>query len=318
VRVLVIGGNGFVGSHVVDELLLHDHQVIIFDRSPDRFRQALPMVEHVRGELGNRGELERTIAAGVDVVVHLVSSTLPKNSNDDPIFDVQMNLVESIALMELCVKHKVKKLVFISSGGTVYGIPRHLPIREDHPTYPICSYGIVKLAIEKYLLLYHHLHGLPYCVLRLANPYGVRQDPRGTQGVVSVFLGKMMKEEEIQIWGDGATVRDFVNVKDIARLCRLAFESPAIGIFNAGSGAGVSVERLVDLIAEQFNLRPRVVRKAARDFDAPAIILDPHKAKHEFGWAPLISMHDGLEELYEWLETDVFEHEKKTHFSFKL
>ncbi len=316
-RALVIGGNGFVGSHVVDELILHEHKVVIYDRSLDRFRAALPMVEHVRGELGNRGELERTIAAGMDVVFHLVSSTLPKNSNDDPIFDVQMNLLESIALMELCVKHKVKKLVFISSGGTVYGIPRQLPIPEDHPTNPICSYGIVKLAIEKYLQLYYHLHGLPYCVLRLANPYGIRQDPRGTQGVVSVFLGKMMRGDEIQVWGDGAVVRDFIHVKDIANLCRMAATSQAVGVFNVGTGKGLSIQKLIEVISNQFGLRPRIVNKPARDFDAPAVVLDPTKAQSEFGWMPGIPLRDGLEEMYEWLENEVFAQERSSRFSFK-
>jgi UDP-glucose 4-epimerase len=301
VRALVLGGNGFIGSHIVDQLLTMGADVTVYDRSRERYRSPLRGVTYVRGELGNRGELENTIARGVDVVVHLISSTVPKTSNDDPIFDVQMNLVESLALFDLCVKHQVGRVVFISSGGTVYGVPKSSPICEDHPTEPICSYGIVKLSIEKYLQLYQSLYGLNYIVLRLANPYGPRQDPATIQGVTSVFIGKVLRAESIRLWGDGTIVRDFVNVRDIAELCAKAAFSSVQGIFNAGTGVGTSIRELIRLIGDELQTEPEVIQEPGRVFDVPSVILCSERAHREFAWRPTTSLSSGIREQVDWL-----------------
>ena len=302
-RVLVIGGSGFVGSHVVDALVKEGIDVVVFDRNMESYRATLPRVHYVKGELGNRGELEAVIANGIDHVIHLVSSTVPKTSNDDPIFDVQMNLVESLALFDLCVKHRVQKVIFTSSGGTVYGIPHVLPISEDHPTNPICSYGIVKLAIEKYLQFYKHSYNLDYVILRLSNPYGIRQDPRGIQGAVSVFMGNMLLGNPITLWGDGSIVRDFVNVRDVARLYYAAVTSKLNGIFNGGSGLGVSLLELLEIMSHQLKITPKVIHEPAREFDVPTIVLNCEKAAKKLLWVPKISLQEGLFEFAEWLKT---------------
>ena len=164
-RSLVLGGNGFIGVHLVERLVEGGHEVRIYDRSPSRFRAVPRRVEYVEGELGNHG-LVREALEGVEVAYHFVSTTLPKTSNDDPIYDVRSNLVDTIQFLEACVEARVRKVIFASSGGTVYGPPESTPISEDHPTNPITSYGIVKLAVEKYLGLFHHLYGLDYAVLR--------------------------------------------------------------------------------------------------------------------------------------------------------
>jgi UDP-glucose 4-epimerase len=303
VRALVLGGNGFIGSHIVDQLLAKGADVTVYDRSPrERYRAPLRGVTYVRGELGNRGELENTIGRGVDTVVHLISSTVPKTSNDDPIFDVQMNLVESLALFDLCVKHRVNRVVFISSGGTVYGVPKASPICEDHPTDPICSYGIVKLAIEKYLQLYQSLYGLNYVVLRLANPYGARQDPATIQGATSVFIGKVLRGEPIRLWGDGTIIRDFVNVRDVAELCAAVAFSSTQGIFNAGTGVGTSIRQVIELIGNELQTRPEVIQEPRRPFDVPAVVLCSERAYREFGWRPRINLRTGIREQVEWLQ----------------
>jgi UDP-glucose 4-epimerase len=304
-RVLLIGGSGFVGSHLVDELLERGASVIVYDRVQERFRPPRPEVTFVQGEFGKRDALEAVIAKGVDGVVHLASSTVPKTSNDDPIFDVQANLVNSLALFDACVKHKVQKVVFASSGGTVYGIPRYLPVTEEHPTHPICSYGVVKLAIENYLYVYHQLFGLQYVVLRMSNPYGPRQDPNSIQGAIPVFAARMLQEKYLTIWGDGEIVRDFVHVKDVVKLFYCALTQGASGVFNAGSGVGVSVNKLLALMASRLHVEPKIVREPPRKFDVPAIVLNNEKAKKAFSWEPRIPLEHGVWEVGNWLCTDV-------------
>jgi UDP-glucose 4-epimerase len=301
-RVLVLGGSGFVGSHVVDALLTSGMEVCVFDRNPEHFRPPLPNVTYFRGELGNRGQMEEILSQGMDAVVHLISSTVPKTSNDDPIFDVQMNLIETLALLDLCVKHHIGKVIFTSSGGTVYGNPESLPIREDQPTNPICSYGVVKLAIEKYLHLYQKIYGLDYVALRLANPYGPRQDPDAIQGVVSVFIGKILRGQELVVWGDGSVVRDFVHVRDVAKAYRNAITMPATGVFNIGSGVGTKISELVEIIAHELNMSPNIVRLQKRGFDVTQVVLDASKAKSMLGWTPEIDVKTGISEVADWME----------------
>lgn len=300
-KILVLGGSGFLGSYVVDELVDAQHQVISLDRYTERFRPILNDVEFCEADFGNRGELEEVLKGRVDVVVHLVSSSIPQSSNEDPIFDVQSNLVESIALFEMCVKHAVKKVIFVSSGGTVYGIPQTDLISEDHPKLPLCSYGITKLAIEHYLQLFYTLYGLKYHVLRLANPYGPRQDPTKKQGASSVFMYKMLKRKEIAVWGDGGVVRDFIYAADFAKSCLLAVESADIGVVNIGSGCGISINELLAATEHVIGYPAIVARLPARGFDVPRVVLDCDKAYQTLGWKPNVSLDAGLIAMRDWM-----------------
>ena len=304
-RILVLGGCGFIGSHVVDELIASGHEVVVFDRYPERFRPPLPDVLFCQADFGNRGELEEVLAGGIDVVIHLVSSTVPQSSNDDPIFDVQTNLVESIALFEMCIKHHVRKVVFISSGGTVYGVPQASPVPETHPTLPLCSYGITKLAIENYLHLFHLLHGLEYVALRVSNPYGARQDPHRKQGAVAVFMYNILKGEGISVWGDGSVVRDFVHVSDVARACLAAAESQYVGICNVGSGTGLSIKQLIGALQEVTGKTARVNWLESRNFDVPGIVLDCSRIEKELSWRPQMSLQNGLVDMQNWMITNI-------------
>lgn len=301
-RVLVVGGNGFIGSHVVDALLQQGIEVVVFDCSRERFRPPLPNVNYVAGDLNDSGSLESAMSHAIDSVVHLASTTSPLTSHGNPISDLE-NIAGALRLLELCVKRDVKRILYASSGGTVYGIPEILPIPEDHPTEPLCSYGIAKLVIEKYFHLYNHVSGLATVVLRIANPYGVRQSPDSAQGVVPVFMSKMIQGNPLTLWGDGSVVRDFVNVRDLARLFILALTSEATGVFNAGSGIGTSISELLELISVQLGVRPRIIRENARKFDVPAVILDCKKAKSVYSWEPRITLAEGLTELSHWLKS---------------
>lgn len=302
-KAVVLGGNGFIGSHVVDALLDRKWHVVVYDRAPERYRRPLADVEYILGELGNKDSLA-PVLSGADLVFHLISTTVPQSSNESPIFDLQSNLLDTVRFLDVCVECRVGKVIFLSSGGTVYGLPQLLPIAEKHPTNPICSHGIVKLAIEKYFQLYKHLYGLSYVILRPSNPYGPRQDPSGTQGVVAVFLGRIAKGLPVTIWGDGETVRDYFHVSELAEACLAAatMES-ADPIFNIGSGQGKSLNQLLQTIEMVIDKPTSVVKLPLRPFDAPRIILDVHKAHAELNWQPRISLEQGILNTWDWIRS---------------
>jgi UDP-glucose 4-epimerase len=260
-------------------------------------------VEVCKGDFGNRRDVVEALD-GCDTVVHLVSTTVPKTSNDDPAHDVQSNVVSTIRFLDVARQTGVRKIVFASSGGTVYGAARELPITEDHETAPLCSYGIHKLAIERYLELYSRLHGIDYCILRMSNPYGEGQRPNAAQGAVTVFLDKALRGEDIEVWGDGSVVRDYVYVRDAATAFGLATRYKGWPrVFNIGSGQGVSLNELLGTIE---SLLGRAVGRRyvpGRKFDVPANVLDITRAGTHLDWRPSHSFDEGLTKTLEWLQS---------------
>jgi UDP-glucose 4-epimerase len=300
---LVLGGNGFIGTHLVDGLLRRGYPVRVYDRSPNRFRATPQNVEYVEGELGNHGLIQEAVEE-IEVVFHLVSTTLPKTSNDDPIFDVRSNLIDTLQLLEACVKAGVRKVVFPSSGGTVYGLPHTVPITEGHPTEPRTSYGIVKLAVEKYLGLFRHLHDLDYVVLRISNPYGPYQHPGGQQGAIAVFLHRLFTGQPITIWGDGSVVRDYLYITDLVDALLLAAGGETRGkVLNVGSGQGTSLNELIALIAEVTGEQPEVEYRPGRALDVPANVLDIGRVADELAWSPLTELVEGITPTWDWIRT---------------
>lgn len=299
---LVLGGHGFIGSHLVDLLLETDHQVRILDRAPPRFHAVPIGIEDVQADWKDKKAL-RTALADVDIVFHLIGTTLPASSNRNPVFDVQSNVVGTLNLLQACVEQGVKRVVFSSSGGTIYGVPQTTPIPETAPTNPISSYGITKLMIEKYLALYHRLHGLDYMIVRGSNPYGERQNPDRPQGAPVVFMGGLARGETITVWGDGSAVRDYVHVHDMARAFLLLAEAQPTGerIFNVGSGSGTSLNDLLDLLAQVTGITPRVDYQPARPFDIPVNVLDIRRIGEAVGWRPQIPLEEGLARTWAWV-----------------
>lgn len=298
-KVLVLGGNGFIGSHIVDALLEEGHQVCVFDRTYERYRSPLTNVEYFLSEFTNISLLAEALE-GVDLVYHLISTTVPSTSNLSPSDDIQSNLINTVRLLDLIVQMKVPRIIFLSSGGTVYGIPKTTPIPETHPLNPICSYGIVKIAIEHYLYMYHQLYALDYVVIRASNPYGERQGHKGVQGVIGTFLGKAKYSEEIQVWGDGSIIRDYIYIGDLAKFCMKATHATNSGVYNVGSGIGHSISEIIEIIEAEVGQNLLFKKMPRRDYDIPKIILDISKAKITFDWEPETEFHQGIKKSWEW------------------
>jgi len=302
-KAVVVGGNGFIGSHLVDSLLADGWQVVVYDRAPERYRPPLAGVEYVIGELGNKSLLA-SVLPKADVVFHLASTTIPQSSNESPVFDIQSNLIDAVRFLKVCVASQVGKVIFFSSGGTVYGISNSLPVNEKHPTNPICSYGIVKLAIEKYLHLFKQLYGLSYMVLRPSVSYGQRQNPTGEQGAIAVFLGRIAQELPVTIWGDGEIIRDYLYISDLVRACMLAATSTRTSmVLNVGSGQGVSLNQLLEIIEGVVQKPFSVVRLQARPFDVPNLILDSQRISAELNWTPEVLLEDGISRTWNWIRS---------------
>lgn len=299
-KTLILGGCGFIGRHIVQTLTDQCMPVVVVDvhAEPD---QSTPLCTFVPIEFTDTHRIDAVMAEhGITHVVHLVSTTLPKSSNEDKPHDVESNVIQTLRLLDLCVKHQVQRLLFMSSGGTVYGAPEQVPVSETHANHPLCSYGISKLAIEKYLYLYRHLHGLNYVVLRAANPYGPGQNPLSGQGIVANFIHKMHRGQALEVWGDGETVRDYFHVRDLADLSQRALLSTAVGVFNAGSGVGLSINQLIEVMQRTLGVSADVVYQPARGLDVPAIVLDSSAAFTTFGWRAQTGLEAGIREYASW------------------
>lgn len=301
---VLLGGAGFMGSHLAERLLAAGHAVRVFDlceRGIVDGAAGCRDVEWLRGSFLDAADVTAAVA-GCQGVFHLVSTSLPQSSNQDPARDVADNVIGTLHLLEACRRQGGCKIVFASSGGTVYGMPRSGSITEDHPTHPTTSYGICKLTVEKYLELYRVLHGLDYCVLRISNPFGERQRIASGQGAITTFLHRAFRGEPIEIWGDGSVVRDYLYVGDVAEAMARALDYRGTHrVINIGSGVGRDLNAILAAI-EMVIGRPVERRHVpARNFDVPANVLDIGLARAELGWAPATPFEEGLRRTLRWV-----------------
>jgi UDP-glucose 4-epimerase len=304
-RCLVLGGRGFIGSHLVDALLDNGYLVRCFDRpyvAPlGDSHLTNPNFELYEGDLTSDADVAEALE-GCDICYHLASTTLPKSSNADPVFDVESNLLGTVRLLTHAVKSGLKKVIFVSSGGTVYGVPTQVPIPENHSTDPVCSYGITKLTIEKFLGLFHQLHGLDYVVLRIANPFGERQRTHASQGAVAVFLGKILRDEPVEIWGDGSVVRDYIHIADVVDALLICLEhTGSERVLNIGAGRGHSLNEVLDSIENATGRLAKRRYLPGRVFDVPVSVLNIERAKKFLGWSPKVDFDQGLKRFAAWL-----------------
>lgn len=307
-KVLVTGGTGFVGSFVVEELVAAGHEVVIVSNSRLLPRYLQPFAGSLtlkQGDFGEPSVLADTLPH-CDAVVHLAWSTVPKEVKGAAAFELSSNVTSSVSLIEKAIDCGVKKFVFVSSGGTIYGIPRHSPIGEDHPLEPISVYGFGKLAVERLLTCYRHASALDFTVLRIANAYGERQNLMKNQGVVGIWLKRIFEGQPVEIWGDGTVVRDYIHVSDAARAVLSALLNGRPGhAYNIGSGTGYSLNQLLDCIRSLKDVPAfDVSYLPGRSFDVPANVLDIARSKNELAFAPQVSLLEGLSRTVQWHKTN--------------
>jgi UDP-glucose 4-epimerase len=296
---VVLGGGGFVGTNLCRRLVASGARVRAFGRSR-AFADELAGVEWHQGEFTETAALT-SVVAGCDVVFHLIQATTPHSANLDMAADLRHSVTPTLALLDICRKTNVKRVVFVSSGGTVYGAAKEIPTPETAPTDPITSYGIVKLTIEKFLALYEHLHGLSFRVLRVANPYGPFQLPAKVQGLVAMLLSRAMRGQSTEIWGDGSVVRDYVFIDDVVdALQAAAVDTSAERIFNIGSGRGHSVREVIAAVEAALGAPVPIAWSPGRAIDVPASVLSIERARDVLDWAPKTEFAQGLRQTVRW------------------
>jgi len=299
-KILVLGGCGFIGSHIMDRLLAAGQSLRVLDRAPERFRPPLAGVEYVFGDYSDNTILVEALA-DIDVVLHLVSATVPGTAALDPVGDVTKNLIPTIGLLENLRKLRIPRLVYLSSGGAVYGIPEQVPTREDHAQRPTNSYGIVKAAIENYIRMYGANEDIATTIIRPSNPYGPRQGHMGIQGVVATFLNRLRQGETLQVWGDGSVVRDYIYITDLADLVVSSILSTQTGVYNAGSGIGTSINEVISTLEEVTGRKAEVDYRPVRTVDVPRSILDIGRAQMSLGWKPQTAFAEGVRLHWDWI-----------------
>jgi UDP-glucose 4-epimerase len=305
-RILVTGGAGFIGSNVADRFVERGHEVAVLDDLSTGRRDNVPAAARFfETSLDDRGAVERALADfRPEVVDHHAAQIDVRHSVTDPVADATTNILGGIGLLEACVKQGVRKFVYASTGGALYGEGRQLPAGEDHPAHPEAPYGVSKLALEHYLYYYRLAHGLDVTVLRYPNVYGPRQNPHGEAGVNAIFIGLMVEGKRPTIFGDGEQVRDYVYVGDVVEANELALTKGSGETLNLGWGRGVSVNDIVRTLAKLLGTAADPVYAAPRPGEVQRIYLDASRAKAVLGWEPKVPFEDGLKRTLEWYQSE--------------
>jgi len=300
-RILVTGGAGFIASHVVDKYVESGHIVEVIDDmsmgSEENKRD--DVIYH---ELDIRStEVEQIFAKGnFDVINHHASQMDVRKSAQDPVFDADVNILGGLNLLQNSVKYGVKQFIFASTGGAVYGEQLEFPASEDHPTHPVSPYGVSKLSIEHYLHYYNVEYNLNYSVLRYSNVYGPRQNPHGEAGVIAIFTKKLLAGEDVLINGDGLQTRDYVFVKDIARLNILVSGTKGTLVLNAGRGTEDDVNKLFSLLTELTGSSSNVSHGPSVPGEQRRSSIDSAKAKELYNWEGEVGLEEGLAKTVEY------------------
>ncbi len=306
-RILVTGGAGFIGSHTVDALIAAraGDVIAIDDLSAGRGERLNPAARFyqvdVRSAPAVRSVIEREKP---EVIYHLAAQMDVRRSVADPPFDAEVNLVGFLNLMEAACEQGLKRVIFASTGGAIYGEQEQFPCHESHPLRPVSPYGVAKLATEAYLFFYRVQYGIDYLALRYANVYGPRQDPHGEAGVVAIFCGRILDGKPVTIYGDGEQTRDYVYVADVVRANLTALTSPATGAINIGTGVETTVNALygeLRIIAESAT-PPHYAQ--ARPGEQRRSVISPLRAADTLGWRPKVGLRQGLAETYEYFAAE--------------
>ena len=301
-KCLVTGGAGFIGSNLVDALIEHGHEVTVIDNLSTGKREYLnPKAKFYEIDICDQEKVaEMFNKEKFEYVFHLAAQIDVRISVADPALDNKINVLGGLNILENCRQSKVKKLIFVSTGGALYGEAEEIPTKENYPTYPLSPYGIHKLTFEKYLHYYHIVYGQDYIALRLANVYGPRQYKGGEAGVVSIFVDHAVNDKKLLINGDGLQTRDFVFVGDVVRALVSAMASDYVGEINISTGRETNLLEIIEAI--ESAARKKVIKEhlPPKAGEQRRSVLDHGKAKEILGWQPLVDLHKGIEETLKW------------------
>jgi UDP-glucose 4-epimerase len=302
-NILVTGGAGFIGSHIVDQFVGEGHRVSVIDDLSTGTRKQVHR-EAVFYKLNVcDSRIERVFRKERPVViVHMAAQVNVRKSTEDPAFDAEVNIIGTLQLLKLAVRYGARKIVFASSGGTVYGEQEVFPASEAHPTRPLSPYGISKLTCEYYLEHYRRVAGLKYVALRLANIYGPRQNADGEAGVVAIFTQSMLKGEQPRIHGNGFQTRDYVYVGDVVEAVRAVFVQPVEGIFNVGTGTETTVNEIFARLKELTNSPCQEIHGPAKKGEQLRSVLDASKLEKDTAWTHAVSLSEGLDETVKFFQ----------------
>lgn len=304
--VLITGGAGFIGSHLVDFLLDEDFTVVVLDNlstgkmdniNSVRGRSAKQFV----GDVTNPNDVSKALT-DVEIVLHLSAQSSVNVSMKRELFDAQNNVLGTLELLKQAHAKEIDHFLFTSTGGAIYGIPNNLPVSESHPEQPISIYGTSKLAAEKYIEFYQRM-GLETSILRLANVYGPRQDPSGEAGVISIFLGNILNNLPLHVYGDGSSSRDYIYVKDVADIILRLIDNPIQKPINVATGKEVFLKELLETIQNVTNTQPKIIYEDERHGDVKNIYLDPSRIKQLVGWTPSTNLAEGIKQVWAWINS---------------
>jgi UDP-glucose 4-epimerase len=309
-KVLVTGGCGFIGSHLVDELVKKEHEVIVVDNLSTGKKERLNKeAKLIVADITNGVELNRIFSEEQpEIVIHTAAQVMLRKSLEEPIFDATTNIIGTINVLEACKNNKVKKIIYTSTGGARYGNPKYLPVDENHSLEPTSPYGISKHTAEHYVKLYHDLHNLDYLIFCFGNVYGVRDDPK-CKRVTSLFADLILRGEQPIIFGDGEQTRDFIFVLDLAEFIVNSIEKqPEHKLFNLANGTQYSVNQIFNELKKISNYKGEAKHIEAIKGEVRDIVLDTKLAQKELNWKPKTSMEEGLKLTFEYMKN---EYEKK-------
>lgn len=302
-KILITGGAGFIGSHLVDRLIKQNHKVVVVDNlSTGKKKNLNPKAKFYKIDIRSPKVSQIFERERPKIVFHFAAQIDLRKSIEDPIRDAKINILGSLNLLENCKRFGVKRFIFASTGGAIYGDAHIIPTPEDYPEFPLSPYGIEKLAIDKYLNYYHKVFGLPFISLRLANVYGPRQNSKGEAGVVAIFCDKMLEGKQPIINGNGKQTRDFVYVDDVVEASILAMKSKKSGIYNIGTGKETDINTIFRKLKKLTASNCKKVHGPAKPGEQKRSCLDYSKAKRELGWRPEYSVDRGLEEVVRWFQ----------------
>jgi UDP-glucose 4-epimerase len=302
-KVLILGGCGFIGSHIVKKLVEEGNEVCVFDRlntSVQNIISVLDQVELIYGDFANEWDLRKAVK-GCDVIYHLISTTFPGSTIQSGVYDANTNLIPTIKLLEIAIECKIKHIIYLSSGGTVYGDKAKTPISESSPAEPTTLYGLSKLSVENYIKMYCFKNGIKYTILRASNVYGPKQNIFGIQGIIAVSIGNLIRHKPQMIWGDGEIYRDYIFVDDLVEgLFSAMIKGGENRLYNIGSEKMYTINHILQLIERVSGRKMDLVYHKSQKVDIKMNMLAINKIKEDLNWQPVTEIQEGIEKTWDW------------------